>query len=372
MLGTKSQIGETSRESLPIQDIDYLEIYTGNAKQAAYYYSKLLGFRIVGFSGLETGDRDKISYVLEQGGIRILISGAYSTDHPISDFVKKHGDGVRDIAFQVQDIEATYRKVVQNGGIPIREPYSEEDEFGCLKKAVIGTFGATVHTFVEREEYKGIFAPGFHPIKQNSRARNTGLTRFDHLAICVEDMNEWLQYYADIFGFGLLKVFKKEDISSKRSALMTKILQNGTERIKFSIIEPAVGKKKSQIREYLDYNNGAGVQHIAFQTDNILNSVKTLQRNGLNFLDTPETYYEMLHDRVGALDEPVEELRKLRILADRDDEGYLLQIFGHPVNDRPTLFFEVIQRKGSKGFGNGNIRALFEAVEREQAKRGNL
>lgn len=355
-----------------IEDIDYIEFYCGNAKQSAFYYSHLFGFHLVGYRGLETGDREKASYILELENIRIVLSTAYSYNHEISEFVKKHGDSVKDVAFRVKNVEESYHHAVQNGGIPLAEPYEIENEQGIVKIAKIGTFNDTIHTLIERDSDQ-FFLPGFKKLDNKlEHVHPTFLTRIDHLAINVEDMNQWTDYYEKVFDFQFLNEFKKDEVSSETSSLMTKALQNGTERIKFPIVEPAPGKKKSQVQEFLDYNQGAGIQHVALLTDDILKAVENLQKNGFQFLYTPDAYYEVLPQRVGEIDEPIEKLRQMGILVDRDDEGYLLQIFGHPMHDRPTLFFEIIQRKGSRGFGNGNIRALFESVEREQAKRGNL
>jgi 4-hydroxyphenylpyruvate dioxygenase len=362
----------TQQDVLPVEEIDYIEIYTGNAKQTAFYYSKLFGFEIIAYSGLETGNREKISYLLQQGEIRVLISGAYAPDHEIASFVQLHGDSVKDVALRVHNLEATYQAAIERGGIAVQAPYEESDEFGTIKKAVIGAYGDTVHTLIERTAYHSVFAPGFIAVQEQTPVQNACLTRYDHVAVNVENMDEWTRYYANVFGFEMIAEFKKEDVSSAKSSLMTKALQNGTERVKFVIVEPAIGERKSQVQEFLDYNHGAGVQHIALETDNIIQAVDTLARNGIQFLFTPDSYYEMMPERVGEIQEPIEELNRLNILVDRDDEGYLLQIFGPPMHDRPTMFFEIIQRRGSRGFGNGNIRALFEAVEREQAKRGNL
>ncbi|MCZ8521837.1 MULTISPECIES: 4-hydroxyphenylpyruvate dioxygenase [Paenibacillus] len=356
----------------PIEDIDYVEIFVSNARQACFYYSKLFGFRIAAYKGLETGYRDACSYLLQQGEIHIVLTSAYEPEHEIAEFVHLHGDGVKDIAFRVKGIEKLYQTAIENGGIPLQPPQTVEDEHGKLKTARIGAYGEMVHTLVERTEYKGLFLPGFKEVNESVSAYDTCLTRFDHLAINVESMDEWAQYYASVFGFHLLNSFDKDDISSESSSLMTKAMQNDTERVKFPIVEPAPGKKKSQVREFLDYNRGEGVGHIALETDDIIKSVENLEKNGLKFLYTPDAYYTLLPGRVGEIEEPVDRLNQLNILVDRDEEGYLLQIFAHPMEDRPTLFFEVIQRKGSKGFGNGNIRALFEAIEREQLKRGNL
>jgi 4-hydroxyphenylpyruvate dioxygenase len=356
---------------LDVKDIDYIEIYTGNAKQSAFYYSKMYGFQITGYSGLETGNREFSSFFLEQADARLIVTSPYSVEHPIAEFIHKRGDGVRDIALLVDDVDKAYNDALQNGAIGMTEPYEQNDERGVIKKAVLKTFGETIHTLVERKNYEGVLLPGYKSINHKV-ANNNGIVRFDHLAICVENMQEWISYYEKVLGFSMVKQFHKDEISSKASALMTKVLQNGTERIKLAVIEPAEGKKKSQIQEFIEYNKGAGVQHIAVLTEDILKTVETLQNNGAEFLYTPDTYYEMLPSRVGEIDESIEMLRKLKVLVDRDEEGYLLQIFAQPIQDRPTLFFEVIQRKGSRGFGNGNIKALFESVEREQALRGNL
>jgi len=360
------------QETLPIIDVEHVEIWSGNAKQSAFFYSKLFGFDIIGYSGLETGNRDTVSYMLQQGEIRLIITGSYSQSTEVADFINKHGDAVKDIALRVEDLAQTWEHVVASGATIVRTPYEEQDEFGVVKKAVIQAFGDTVHTLVERKEYHHPLQPGFMTVEGPRDSRNAGLTRLDHVAINVESAAEWSAYYAKILGFTELKEFKAKDVSSSKSSLMTKAMQNGTERIKIPIVEPAPGEKKSQITEFLEYNGGAGVQHLAFLTDDIIQAVDCLQANGVQFLFTPDAYYEMLPGRVGSIDEPIEELNRLNILVDRDEEGYLLQIFGQPVQDRPTMFVEIIQRKGSNGFGNGNIRALFESVEREQEKRGNL
>jgi 4-hydroxyphenylpyruvate dioxygenase len=355
-----------------IKDIDYIELYTSNAKQAAFYFSKLYGFEIKGYSGLETGNRETVSYFLEQGGAHLILTGTYNFDNEISEFLRQRGDGVRDIALLVDDVELAYRNALANGGIGLQAPFVARDENGELKRAVLGTFGDTIHTLVERKHYRGNMLPTFKKIDETYAVPRGGIERYDHLAVCVEQNQEWIEYYENVFGFKMSQSFNKDDVSSQTSSLMTKILQNGTDKIKMTIIEPAKGKKKSQITEFLEYNNGPGVQHIALLTENILETVGNLQASGTEFLYTPDMYYDMLPDRVGEIDEPIDKLHKLKVLVDRDDEGYLLQIFARPIQDRPTLFFEVIQRKGSKGFGNGNIKALFEAVEREQALRGNL
>ncbi|MEJ8545840.1 4-hydroxyphenylpyruvate dioxygenase [Brevibacillus borstelensis] len=359
-------------ENFPIEDIDYLEIYAGNAKQAAFYYSKLFGLQVVGYSGLETGNRERSSYLLEKGDIRILISGAYSPESPIAEFVHTHGDGVKDIAFRVQNVEELYDLAIKRGATPVMQPYEISDDFGVVKMARVGTFGDVVHTLVERTGYDGFFLPSFTKIDEPANVSDTFLTRIDHLAIDVEKADQWTEYYENVFDFRMIQDFKKEDVSSSLSSLMLKAVQNGTERVKLPIVEPAAGERKSQVAEFLEYNRGAGVAHVALLTDDIIKAVENLQNNGFKFLSTPDAYYEALPERVGEIDEELAKLNELNILVDRDEEGYLLQIFGYPMTDRPTLFFEIIQRKGSRGFGNGNIRALFEAVEREQARRGNL
>lgn len=368
----KSSFQNGVDDFLPIKDLDYLEFYAGNAKQMAYYMCRSFGFKPIAYRGLETGSRDKVSYLLEQGNVRFLISGSYHPDHEIANFVKTHGDGVKDIALQVDDVEKAFEEARKRGAILIREPYVEKDENGELKKAVIGTYGDTVHTLVERKNYRGLFAPGFVPSDLSIPHASTGLLGIDHVVGNVESMNEWVTYYEKVMGFKQLIHFDDKDISTEYSALMSKVMQNGTGRIKFPINEPAEGRRKSQIKEFLEYYHGAGVQHVALLTEDIVATVQQLKDNGVEFLDTPDTYYEDLMDRVGPIDEALEDLRRLRILVDRDDEGYLLQIFTKPLVDRPTLFFEIIQRKGSRGFGNGNFKALFEAIEREQARRGNL
>ncbi|ASS74122.1 4-hydroxyphenylpyruvate dioxygenase [Tumebacillus algifaecis] len=372
MVIQQEQSLDLMRDVLPIEDIDYVEIYSGNAKQAVFYYCKLFGMKVVAYKGLETGCRDHVSYVLEKGDIRLVITGAFEPDHEIAEFVKKHGDAVKDIALRVHDLEQTYQQAIERGGVAICEPFVEVDELGTVKKAVIGTFGDTVHTLIERSGYTGSFVPGYDSVDEEEPEIDTAIARFDHLAINVEQMDEWVEYYEKVFGFTMIKEFRKEEVSSDSSSLMTKALSNGNHRIKMPIVEPAPGKKKSQVQEFIDYNFGAGVQHVALETDDILKAVENLQKNGIRFLHTPDSYYELLPSRVGEIDESLDELNRLNILVDRDEEGYLLQIFSQPMQDRPTMFFEIIQRKGSNGFGNGNIRALFEAVEREQEKRGNL
>lgn len=360
-----------NQDFFPIQDVDYVEFYVGNAKQTAHYLCKGFGFKLIAFSGLETGQRDKVSYVLEQKKMRFVVSGSLSSHHPIAEFVKKHGDGVKDIALRVENVEKAYKDAVSRGAIPIEAPQVYTDEHGTVKKAVIGTYGDTVHTLVERKDYKGLFIPGYQPAEFDIPHQETGLIAVDHVVGNVEQMEEWVSYYQNVMGFFAMINFTDEDISTDYSALMSKVMTNGG-RIKFPINEPAEGKRKSQIEEYLDYYEGAGVQHLALLTNDIISTVKALRANGIDFLDTPDSYYDMLTERVGNIDEDIEKLRELKILVDRDEEGYLLQIFTKPIVDRPTLFIEIIQRKGSRGFGEGNFKALFESIEREQERRGNL
>jgi len=360
-------------EIFPVQDFHHVELYVGNAMQAAYYYSKAFGFAIKGYRGLETGCRDRVSYVLEQGSIRLIVTGSLNSETDIADFVKLHGEGAKDLALQVSNVEEAYNGAVERGGIPIREPWTEQDEHGFVKMAVIGTYGDTVHTLIELDHYKGYFLPGFQPTDFDFNVKFIGLIGIDHCVGNVENMEQWTTYYEKVFGFTVLKHFTDKDITTEYSALMSKVMTNGTGRVKFPINEPAEGKRKSQIEEYLEFFNGAGVQHLALLTNDIIKTVKELKANGVQFLNTPDTYYdETLKERIGEIDEDIQELKEHRILVDRDDEGYLLQIFTKPLVDRPTIFIEIIQRKGARGFGDGNFKALFESIEREQIRRGNI
>ncbi|MGG4193917.1 4-hydroxyphenylpyruvate dioxygenase [Paenibacillus jamilae] len=361
----------TEKEIFPIQEIDYIELYTGNAKQAMHYFVKGYGFRPIAYSGLETGNREQVSYVIEQNKIRFVLSGALSDDHPIAEFVKLHGDGVKDVALRVSNVEKAYKDAVSRGGIPIMEPVEYSDEHGKVKKAIIGTYGDTIHTLIERDNYEGLFLPGYQSIEDTLPHQSSGLIGIDHVVGNVEQMEEWVAYYENVMGFKQMVHFDDKDISTEYSALMSKVMHNGG-RIKFPINEPATAKRKSQIQEYLEYYKGAGVQHLALLTNDIVSTVTALRENGVEFLNTPDSYYEMLTERVGSIDEDIAKLQELKILVDRDDEGYLLQIFTKPLVDRPTLFFEIIQRKGAIGFGEGNFKALFESIEREQERRGNL
>lgn len=362
------------KDFLPINGTDYIEFYVGNAKQAAHYYRTAFGFKLIAYAGLETGVRDKTSYVLQQDKIRFVLTTPLLPEHSISDHIKLHGDGVRDIALWIDDAESAYKETTKRGARGVMEPTTFADEFGEVKKSSIAIYGDTIHSFIERKNYRGAFMPGYKAMPEDRIARPVGLKYVDHCVGNVElgAMNKWVEFYMKVMGFRLFKHFDDKDISTEYSALMSKVMANGNDRIKFPINEPAAGKRKSQIEEYLEYYRSPGVQHIAMATDQIIDTVGKLTVQGVEFLRVPSIYYDELQGRIGGIDEPVDELKKLGILVDRDDEGYLLQIFTKPVEDRPTLFFEIIQRKGSKSFGKGNFKALFEAIEREQASRGNL
>ena len=360
---------------MPLDGWDHVELWVGNAKQAAYYYERAFGFRRTAYAGPETGVRDRASYVLEQGDIRVVLTSSLRADSDVGRFAWTHGDGVKDIALRVSDAAEAYRQAVQRGARGVTEPHWLEDEHGRIQLAVIATYGEVVHTFVDRSAYEGPYLPGYVSTSQNGqRERGLGLTVIDHCVGNVElgRMDEWVGFYERAMGFTQMIHFTDENISTEYSALMSKVMSDGEGKIKFPINEPAEGKRKSQIEEYLEYNHGPGVQHIAMQTDNIVETVIGLQERGMVFLGTPDAYYEDVADRVGEIDEDWEDIRRLKILADRDDDGYLLQIFTKNAQDRPTLFFEVIERHGARGFGEGNFKALFEAIEREQALRGNL
>jgi len=360
-------------DTFPINGTDYVEFWVGNARQSAAYYQHAWGYRLIAYRGPETGTRDRASYVLEQGKIRFVLTTAIAGG-PVAEHVGRHGDGVRDIAFWVDDARDAYDKAIARGARGVQEPTVLEDDQGKVVIAAIRTYGETIHSIVERKGYRGIFLPGFVPLTSTIQPPNVGLQYVDHCVGNVElgKMNEWVAFYRDVLGFTQLVGFDDKDISTEYSALMSKVMANGNLRIKFPINEPAPGRKKSQIDEYLEFYRGPGVQHIAIATNDIVSSVTTLVERGIEFLRVPVTYYDTVLDRVGKIDESIEPLRKLGILIDRDDEGYLLQIFTRPVQDRPTLFYEIIQRKGAKSFGKGNFKALFEAIEREQEARGNL
>lgn len=364
-----------AEDFLPINGTDYIEYYVGNAKQAAYYYQSAFGFQIIGYRGPETGHRETASYLLQQGKVRLVMTTALSPDSPIARHVHKHGDGVRDIALWVKDAVYSFKETVKRGALAIRAPEVLEDAQGRVVVAAIATYGDTIHTFVERNDYHGLFMPGFETWENPYwKPEPVGLQYVDHCVgnVHLGDMNTYVAFYANAMGFRNLISFDDQDISTEYSALMSKVMSNGNGRVKFPINEPAQGQKKSQIEEYLDFYRGAGVQHVAMATDDIVHTVSALRNRGVAFLHVPTTYYDDLQERVGAIDEPVGELANLGILVDRDDEGYLLQIFTKPVEDRPTLFYEIIQRKGARSFGKGNFKALFESIEREQALRGNL
>ncbi|HEY2937917.1 MAG TPA: 4-hydroxyphenylpyruvate dioxygenase [Gaiellaceae bacterium] len=358
---------------MPLDGWDHVELYVGNAKQAAYYYEQAMGFVRVAYAGPETGVRDRASYVLGQNEIRLVVTSALREDHEISKHVARHGDGVKDIALAVPDATEAYRQAVQRGARGVVEPHRQEDEFGNVELAAIATYGDTVHTFVNRADYAGPYLPGYEALDAPA-GTGVGLLAIDHIVGNVElgRMQHWVEFYERVFGMTEMIHFSDEDISTEYSALMSKVMTDGKGKIKFPINEPAEGKRKSQIEEYLEFHGGPGAQHIAMATENVVRTVEALQERGIFFLNTPDAYYDEVPERVGEIEEDYADLRRLGILADRDDDGYLLQIFTKTVQDRPTLFFEVIERHGARGFGDGNFKALFEAIEREQALRGNL
>lgn len=364
----------TEQDTFPIKGTDHIEFYVGNAKQSALYYQAAFGYSLVAYRGPETGCRDKVSYVLRQDKITLVLTAALSPGHPIAKHVHLHGDGVKVLALWVDDAGESYRTAIERGAEPAMEPKTLEDENGLVKIAAIKTYGDTWHTFVERSAYGGPFMPGFVAKQSLYPVKSTGLKYVDHCVGNVElgAMNKWVKFYQDVMGFKLLITFDDKDISTEYTALMSKVVASGNGYIKFPINEPAKGKKKSQIEEYLDFYQCAGVQHIAVATDNILETVRQLRANGVDFLFVPANYYDDVPDRAGDIEEDIEDLRELNILVDRDEDGYLLQIFTKPVEDRPTVFYEIIQRKGARSFGKGNFKALFEAIEREQELRGTL
>lgn len=361
-------------DAFPINGTDYIEFWVGNAKQSAVFYRAAFGFRLVGYRGPETGVRDRASYLLEQDKLRFVLTSALGPDGEIADQVRLHGDGVKDMAFWVDDARAAHAVAMARGATSARDPEVLHDEGGEVVIAAIRTYGDTIHSIVERKNYRGLFLPGFVPVDSPFQSASTGLKYVDHCVGNVElgRMNTWVKFYEDVLGFTNILTFDDKTISTEYSALMSKVMSNGNGRIKFPINEPAEGRRKSQIDEYLDFYRGPGVQHVAVATDDIITTVRDLLARGVEFLTVPATYYETVLDRVGTIDEEIGALAELGILVDRDDEGYLLQIFTKPVQDRPTLFYEIIQRKGAKSFGAGNFKALFEAIEREQARRGNL
>jgi 4-hydroxyphenylpyruvate dioxygenase len=371
---TTQEIKTTSTDTFPINGTDYIEFYCGNAKQSAIYYQFAFGFKLVAYAGPETGLRDRASYVLQQDKIRLVLTSAVSPEHEINQHVLRHGDGVKVLALWVDDAEKAYQTAIERGAVSAKAPETLKDEFGEVTTASIHTYGETIHTFVERNNYKGAFMPGFMAKESPVEVKPIGLKYVDHCVGNVElgQMNQWVKFYQDVMGFKLLITFDDKDISTEYTALMSKVVSNGNGYIKFPINEPAKGLKKSQIEEYIEYYRGAGVQHIAVATDDIIFTVGELRKRGVEFLRVPDTYYETVEERVGKIAEDMNEIQRLNILVDRDEDGYLLQIFTKPVQDRPTVFYEIIQRAGAKSFGKGNFKALFEAIEREQEVRGTL
>ncbi|MEI8278596.1 MAG: 4-hydroxyphenylpyruvate dioxygenase [Bacteroidota bacterium] len=368
------KIFQDAKDFLPINGTDYVELYVGNAKQAAHYYKTAFGFQSLAYAGLETGVRDHVSYVLAQDKIRLVLTTPLKSDSLIAEHIKKHGDGVKVIALWVDDARKAFIETTSRGAEVFFQPVEEKDEKGEVVRAGIRTYGDTVHIFVERKNYHGVFLPGFEPWVSEYNPPVTGLKYIDHMVGNVElgKMNKWAAYYAHVMGFANLVTFDDKDISTQYTALMSKVMTNGNGRIKFPINEPAIGLKKSQVEEYLDFYEGPGCQHIAVATDDIVFTISEMRKRGVEFLYVPGKYYDTVQDRVGEIAEDMATLKRLGIMVDRDEEGYLLQIFTKPVEDRPTLFFEIIQRKGARSFGKGNFQALFESIEAEQARRGTL
>lgn len=367
-----------NQDVLPLLGVDHIRFFVGNARQSAYFYRNAFGFDVVAYAGLETGLRDEAGYVLKQGDITFVLASPLTPNHPESRRLTLHGDSVQDIAIAVTDVEATYHEVVARGAAGVTPPTNREDEHGIYSYATIRAYGDTTHSFVNRDRYHGAFSPGFKPLEPERysprSAHPAGLKSIDHVVGNVElgRMNDWVHFYEHVLGFSQLVSFDDKDISTEYTALMSKVVQGGKGRIKFPLNEPAEGKKRSQIEEYLEFNHGPGVQHIALNTSDIISTVRALRANDVSFLSVPTAYYEALPDRIGTIDEDMKTLSELGILVDRDEEGYLLQIFTKPVEDRPTVFFEIIERHGSQSFGKGNFKALFEAIEREQSLRGTL
>lgn len=363
-----------AQDFLPINGTDYVELYVGNAKQSAHFYKTAFGFQDLAYAGLETGVREYTSYVLQQGKIRLVLTTPFNPESEMAMHLNKHGDGVKVIALWVNDAYDAYEQTVSRGAKSFLKPETITDAHGTIKRSGIHTYGDTVHLFIERKDYKGLFLPGYEELKTEYHPIPTGLKYIDHMVGNVEmgAMNQWSDFYANVMGFANLVTFDDKDISTEYTALMSKVMTNGNGYIKFPINEPAVGKKKSQVEEYLDFYRGPGCQHIAVATDDIVFTISEMRKRGVEFLYVPGTYYDTVKNRVGIIEEDLEELKKWGIMVDRDEEGYLLQIFTKPVEDRPTLFFEIIQRKGAKSFGKGNFQALFESIEAEQARRGTL
>ena len=368
------KIFDKAQDFLPINGTDYVELYVGNAKQAAHYYKSAFGFQPLAYSGLETGNKEFCSYVLVQDKIRLVLTSPFNPDSAISDHIRRHGDGVKVIALWVDDARKAYEETTSRGAVSVLAPTVFADEHGEVVKAGIQTYGDTVHYFIERKNYTGVFLPGFSKLESAYIAPATGLKYIDHMVgnVSLGEMNKWADFYAHVMGFANLVTFDDKDISTQYTALMSKVMTNGNGRIKFPINEPAIGLKKSQVEEYLDFYGGPGCQHIAVATDDIVFTISEMRKRGVEFLHVPGSYYDTVVDRVGTIAEDMAILKSLGIMVDRDEEGYLLQIFTKPVEDRPTLFFEIIQRKGAKSFGKGNFQALFESIEAEQAKRGTL
>jgi 4-hydroxyphenylpyruvate dioxygenase len=363
-----------AEDFLPLQGTDYVEFYVGNAKQSAHFYKTAFGFQSLAYSGPETGVKDRASYAIRQNKITFVLTTPMRPNHSVADHHHKHGDGVKVLALTVDDATSAWEETTKRGGKNFMKPTTLRDDDGEVVMSGIHTYGEVVHLFIERQNYHGPFMPGFRKWESNYNPPETGLQHVDHCVgnVALGRMNPWVKFYENVMGFRNILTFDDKDISTEYSALMSKVMSNGNGFVKFPINEPAEGKKKSQVDEYLEFYNGEGVQHIAMATNNIIETVTDLQKRGIEFLHIPSAYYETLLDRVGHIDEELNALKRLGILVDRDDEGYLLQIFTKPVEDRPTLFFEIIQRKGAKSFGKGNFKALFEAIEREQEARGNL
>ena len=373
-LKNPDKIFKDAKDFLPLLGIDYVEFYVGNAKQSAHYFKSAFGFQSEAYSGLETGNRENISFVIKQEKIRLVLTSSYKSNSAVNKHWNKHGDGVKVIAFWVEDATKSFEETVKRGAKPYMKPTKEEDENGYVIRSGIHTYGETVHLFIERKNYNGVFLPGFVKWDSSYNPESIGLKYIDHIVGNVgwNRMNVWSKFYKEVLGFSQIISFDDNDISTEYTALMSKVMSSGNGRVKFPINEPAKGINKSQIEEYLDFYNGEGVQHIALETDDIVYTVGHLRKRGVEMLYIPDTYYDTVIDRVGKITEDIKELKKHGILIDRDDDGYLLQIFTKPLVDRPTLFFEIIQRKGAKSFGKGNFKALFIAIETEQKSRGNL
>lgn len=367
--------GEPLNEPLPVRDFDHVEFFVGNAKQAAHVFEHAYGFTPVAYAGPETGHEDRASHVLEQGDITVVLTAPLQPEGPIHEHVATHSDGVRDVALVVDDVEGTFEEAVRRGGEPVRKPETVEDGNGSITRAAIGTFGDTIHSLVDRSDYDGPFAPGYEAVDGgDAPSRGFGLQRIDHSVGNVgwDEMQDWVDHYREVFGFREFAEFDEQDISTEFTALRSKVVANEDASVKIPINEPAEGQKKSQIQEYLEFYPGPGIQHLAVTTDDIIRTIGDMREAGVDFLEVPDSYYDQLEDRVSGIDEAIDDLRDLRILVDADEDGYLLQLFTDPIQDRPTFFFEIIQRKGAESFGKGNFKALFEAIEREQERRGTL